>query len=98
MCVCVCVRVCVCVCVYVCVCFVSDNVRTTSVSCLCVCVYECVSVFLCLCLGVSNNVRNCVCVEPLCSCLDLLQTVTVLVFFVDLPLFNFDCVRVCVCV
>ena len=70
----------------------------TSVSCLCVCVYECVSVFLCLCLGVSNNVRNCVCVEPLCSCLDLLQTVTVLVFFVDLPLFNFDCVRVCVCV
>ena len=67
-CVCVCTYVCTCVCVSVCVCFcvfVSDIVRTTSVSCLCLCVCVCKCVCLCLCLGVSHNVRNCVFV---CAC------------------------------
>jgi hypothetical protein len=85
-----------CVCVCVCV----ENVRTTSVSCLCVCV--CVCKFVCLCWGVSQNVRNwvcvygwcvrvCVCVkEPVWSCLELLQTETVPVLFDDILLLNYD--------
>jgi hypothetical protein len=80
----------------------SENVRTYSVSCLCVwlCVYVCVCVFVSRCVTQHEKLCVCVCVccvrvgvclrEPLWSCVELLQTVTVLVLFHHLLLFNKD--------
>ena len=78
-------------CVCVCVCVLSVCV------CLCVglCVWECVRVCVCMCVWYVC-VRVCVCVkEPVCSCLELLQTSTVLVKFGDLHPLNseFLCVN-----
>ena len=95
----VCVRVCVCVCFLLSLC---QRMWEHIQSRVCVCACVCACVCLCLWLGLSHNMRNCECVcvfcvrvgvclrEPLWSCVEFLQTVTVLVLFDDLLLFNKD--------